>query len=159
MISEPSHPKGQAQVVTVREALAGMGAMRDHRLLSARVTAALKFAKPGTGTGPTGMCKALLLASGKQSSGMSLHWIAWDRPSFTIVKQEIADSGSIHPSGERYIHQLEAQRLGSFPDAFRLDCSRKEAFARIGNSVPPLLMRAIALHVRGLLPRRPGEEP
>jgi DNA (cytosine-5)-methyltransferase 1 len=104
------------------------------------------------------MGRALIRASGRSSSGMSLAWLQWNRYSFTLVKQEIADSGTIHPDGHRYIHPIEAKRIGSFPDQYELLGNRKEALARIGNSVPPLLMRAIARHVRGLLPKQPGED-
>lgn len=39
----------------------------------------------------------------------------------------------------------EASRFASFPDAY---CWRAEAIQQIGNSVPPLFMRAIACHIR-----------
>jgi len=45
----------------------------------------------------------------------------------------------------------EAKRIGAFPDSMRLIGTYSEQWASIGNSVPPLFMRAIALHVRGLL--------
>jgi len=40
------------------------------------------------------------------------------------------------------------KRLGSFPDQFELCGLFEERWARVGNSVPPLLMRAIAVHIR-----------
>jgi len=153
MIAEPSHPKGQTSPVTVREAFEALGPMVGHRELSERVRSALRFAKPGTpGSNKSGMGEALFRASGRRASGISLSWLSWARHSFTIVKQEIADSGTIHPDGARYIHPAEAQRIGSFPDDYAITGDRKETLARIGNSVPPLLMRAIARHVRGLPP-------
>jgi site-specific DNA-cytosine methylase len=45
---------------------------------------------------------------------------------------------------------MELARLASFPDSFRFT-NRKAAVERIGNSVPPLLMRSIAAHVRALV--------
>lgn len=42
----------------------------------------------------------------------------------------------------------EAARLASFPDAFHF---RYDGIERIGNSVPPLFMRAIAKHVRNTI--------
>lgn len=93
------------------------------------------------------MGTALLETSGKSSSGMSLAWPSWDRPCFTICKQEIADSGTLHPSGERYLHPAEIARIGSFPDAFTFIGNRKMVIERVGNSVPPLLMRAVSRHI------------
>ena len=57
----------------------------------------------------------------------------------------------IHPDGGRYFSIEEIQRGGSFPDRFRFIGSPTDRTMRIGNSVPPLFMRAIARHVRGLI--------
>jgi len=43
------------------------------------------------------------------------------------------------------------QRLASFPDSFVFLGKFEERWARIGNSVPPLLMRAVAAQVRDTL--------
>jgi DNA (cytosine-5)-methyltransferase 1 len=76
--------------------------------------------------------------------------LAGDRPSFTIVKSE-GNGGLYHPDEPRMLSQSEFTRIASFPDAFRWAGSRKDWQERIGNSVPPLFMRAIAGHVRSLL--------
>lgn len=46
------------------------------------------------------------------------------------------------------LHHSEFKRLGSWPDAYEFTGSRKDWQERIGNSVPPLFMRAIAQHIR-----------
>jgi site-specific DNA-cytosine methylase len=46
------------------------------------------------------------------------------------------------------VYHGDIKRLGSWPDAFAFAGSKKDKQERIGNSVPPLFMRAIALHVR-----------
>ena len=56
---------------------------------------------------------------------------------------------------ERRPSLRELQVLGSFPEAFAFCGAREDGVARIGNSVPPLLMRAIAAHVRELLRAAP----
>ena len=48
----------------------------------------------------------------------------------------------------------EMKRISSFPDDFQFIGSRKDRIARIGNSVPPLLMKAIAEHVKKVLEER-----
>jgi len=45
----------------------------------------------------------------------------------------------------------EFQSLGSFPPPFAFVGTRADGVDRIGNSVPPLLMRSIARHVRTLI--------
>lgn len=50
-------------------------------------------------------------------------------------------------SGIRYVTQREMKVAGSFPDEFRFT-DDDAALERIGNSVPPNLMLAIARHVR-----------
>jgi DNA (cytosine-5)-methyltransferase 1 len=57
-------------------------------------------------------------------------------------------SGILQPAGDGYLSEAQIKRLGSFPDQFRLTGTPAENWARIGNSVPPLLMRAVSGHVR-----------
>jgi len=47
----------------------------------------------------------------------------------------------------------EFQSIGSFPTPFAFVGTREDGVERIGNSVPPLLMRSIARHVRTLVAR------
>jgi DNA (cytosine-5)-methyltransferase 1 len=49
----------------------------------------------------------------------------------------------IHPTRPRVISPREAARLHSFPDWFRFHETKWHAFRQIGNSLPPLLARAI----------------
>lgn len=53
----------------------------------------------------------------------------------------------IHPTVPRCITAREAARLHSFPDWFRFHGTRWHDFRQIGNSVPPLLARAVATQV------------
>ncbi len=54
----------------------------------------------------------------------------------------------IHPYSPRCITVREAARLHSYPDWFRFHVTKWHGFRQIGNSVPPLLARAIASKVR-----------
>lgn len=66
----------------------------------------------------------------------------------------------IHPTLPRVITVREAARLHSFPDWFRFHATKWHGFRQIGNSVPPLLGRAIAgsvVHALGIAPRKPAE--
>jgi DNA (cytosine-5)-methyltransferase 1 len=65
----------------------------------------------------------------------------------------------IHPFSPRCITVREAARLHSYPDWFRFHVTKWHGFRQIGNSVPPLLARAVAAKVREALqaqPRRQG---
>ena len=57
----------------------------------------------------------------------------------------------IHPEQARVITVREAARLHSFPDWFRFHYSKWHGFRQIGNSLPPLLGRAIAAQLVGAL--------
>ncbi len=61
----------------------------------------------------------------------------------------------IHPVHARVLTVREAARLHSYPDWFRLHSTKWHGFRQIGNSVPPLLGRAVASFVMRAL----GVEP
>ncbi|MEM2618867.1 MAG: DNA cytosine methyltransferase [Candidatus Hadarchaeales archaeon] len=75
-----------------------------------------------------------------------------DRPSWTVVAHLYKDRYMyIHPKQPRTITVREAARLQSFPDRFIFMGSRTDQFRQVGNAVPPLLARAIAMCVRKML--------
>lgn len=59
----------------------------------------------------------------------------------------------IHPFQNRCITVREAARLHSFPDWFRFHPTKWHGFRQIGNSVPPLLARAVASSIARALAR------
>jgi DNA (cytosine-5)-methyltransferase 1 len=64
----------------------------------------------------------------------------------------------IHPFLPRVITVREAARLHSYPDWFRFHTTKWHGFRQIGNSVPPLLGRAVASEIVKTLeikPRKP----
>jgi len=54
----------------------------------------------------------------------------------------------IHPTQPRCITVREAARLHSFPDWFQFHHTQWHGFQQVGNSVPPLLARAVARAVK-----------
>ena len=87
---------------------------------------------------PGGLCNTLRAGTGS------------DRGAFTSPRP-------IHPHTARCITVREAARLHSYPDWFRLHATKWHGFRQIGNSVPPLLGRAVASKViaaAGYKPRR-----
>jgi DNA (cytosine-5)-methyltransferase 1 len=58
----------------------------------------------------------------------------------------------------RTISVREAARLQSFPDGFVFEGSMNPAFRQIGNAVPPLLAKALALRIRSLITEKNVEK-
>ncbi len=66
----------------------------------------------------------------------------------------------IHPHLPRVITVREAARLHSYPDWFRFHATKWHGFRQIGNSVPPMLARAVAgelIRALELSPSKPQE--
>lgn len=69
----------------------------------------------------------------------------WDKPSCTV--KENHGAVNIHPKRPRVITAREMARLQSFPDNFIFQGAKKWQLVQLGNAVPPLLGKAIALSV------------
>jgi DNA (cytosine-5)-methyltransferase 1 len=65
----------------------------------------------------------------------------------------------IHPRTPRCITVREAARLHSYPDWFRFHITKWHGFRQIGNSVPPLLAKAIAQEIIKALGIQPTKPP
>jgi len=61
----------------------------------------------------------------------------------------------IHPHLPRCITVREAARLHSYPDWFRFHQTKWHGLRQIGNSVPPLLAKAVAAEIMKVLEREP----
>ncbi|MFF9204418.1 DNA cytosine methyltransferase [Streptomyces sp. NPDC014986] len=141
---DPVHPAPVDRPLTVREALAGLKDPGPYQRPAGKAALVAPLIRPGEDGGD-----ALHRLGGKDAY-FSLQRLAWDRPSFTLIK-EISSSrnGLIHPEEERLLGIRELARLQSFPDEYDWgDSPVDKVWARIGNSVPPLLMRAIAQTLR-----------
>jgi DNA (cytosine-5)-methyltransferase 1 len=101
---------------------------------------------------PPGDSGSKVLASmGKKPSYFNTARLHYDRPSFTILKNVRPNNGFWHPdmAQNRRVSGRELSRLQSFPDEFDWGTSSyMRVHERIGNSVPPLLMRAVARTIR-----------
>lgn len=73
-----------------------------------------------------------------------------DRPAPTLRAGTLSDRGShtaarpIHYALPRCITVREAARLQSMPDSFYVDPTKWRGYMQVGNSVPPLMARAVA---------------
>lgn len=68
-------------------------------------------------------------------------------PTITHVRKTVL----IHPLQDRLLSVREAARLQSFPDWFRFSGSLNQQYQQIADAVPPLLAKAVAVHVEELL--------
>lgn len=68
-----------------------------------------------------------------------------NKPSGTVVN--VRKSMWIHPMLDRAITVREAARLQSFPDEFIFIGSKDSQYQQVGNAVPPLLAKGIALKI------------
>lgn len=83
----------------------------------------------------------------KKNWGYQLIRLVWDKVAPTVSKGGGA-TGHIHPAEPRKVSISELKRLCSFSDQFETVGKRTTVQNRLGNSVPPLFMRAIAGHIR-----------
>lgn len=99
--------------------------------------------------------------------GFNLVKLHGDYPAKTITKTHTPAVGLLHHAEDRFMSISELKRLSSFPDSFRFidDPTKSERhnistqWSRIGNSVPPLLMKAIAENIRKAPFMRDNQKP
>ncbi|MGA0599289.1 DNA cytosine methyltransferase [Caulobacter sp. KR2-114] len=79
--------------------------------------------------------------------------MAWDGVARSIITRfRDPKSGEYtHPEQHRTISIREAARIQSFPDWFVFEGSNTQQYDQVGNAVPPLLGRAVAAELKGLL--------
>jgi len=79
----------------------------------------------------------------------SVDWkrYGFGRPCLTIRKSHMGWKPNIDGL-ERQFSRDEAKTLQSFPESFRFAGNHCEIWQMVGNSVPPLFMKAIAGHIR-----------
>lgn len=131
---EPTHPKAAGRPVTLRKALFDCPEYLSAPELSGKQrTMAWLIPVGGDGSDITG-----------RRSWFGHKKLNWSKPANTINKEAWQ---FYHPDTSANFSIGELRRIHSYPDNFRLEGKWRHASARIGNSVPPLFMRAIATHV------------
>lgn len=146
---EPSHPKAESQPIIPKHAFVDCpnGDPADERFFPEWLANAARYIEAGNYNHQS-VEKAFLKVRGKTAGSMNTKLLSWDRQSCTLTKSEIATTGIIHPSRKRFISIPEAKRIASFPDEYDFVGKRRDKWACIGNSVPPLFMEAIARNIR-----------
>lgn len=142
---EPSFPKAKSKPFSVKDAFHGLSEIvKDENFAHVWVDA-----KEGSKT-----LEALKqTAQGETLKGFSMsRRLDYSNPSMTLQTGGVApgypgSSWFSHPTQHRGISTREGARLSGFPDKFRF-VDWKDGAKRIGNSVPPLFMKAIAENIR-----------
>jgi len=145
---EPSHPVAVTWPIPLRTALAAAALVGDQEndaqtpVLSDVYGQLWPHVRPGQ--------RAIDVVGKGFSSCIKPHP---DRPSPTLTKTQTGRGFAtiVHPAEQPALSIREAAMIGSYPPAFRFSGSYQEQWARIGNGVPPLLMRAIAEHLRAIV--------
>lgn len=141
----PSHPVAESNLISLRIALDGVqntdADLAECRYpVSSASYALLTKMRPGD--------KGHQYHPRGQMFGLKR--LTWERPARSVLREDGggASCQCCHPTENRRLTIPEIKRVSSFPDAFQLIGDVGTRWARIGNSVPPFLMRVLAGHVR-----------
>lgn len=129
----PVHPLPRTMPVTLREALAGVNKWNGVQAPHLTELKAKRWGETGRGS--------------QHAERFSLKRLSWNRPANTMLKMP-GSGGLLHPDEPREFHEAELKRIGSFPDSFRMVGAYLDVVGRLGNSVPPLMMREVAMTIR-----------
>lgn len=135
----PRHPLPHSDILPFRQAVATLK-------------------EPGLTQVPVGRALAIAKALQPGESGADLHQryrhkgndfslvrLSWHKPSPTVCKTiRPGQCGLLHLEEARFLSINELKRVCSFPDDFILSGSFEQQWGRLGNAVPPILMKAIA---------------
>ena len=141
---EPTHPRAESKPGTVREALGDLDNIQDAGIDHVWVDEWERKTK--------WIHLVPSLKQGDALPGRQRARLIDDKPAPTLTKSSVTrcyvSCTEIHPRFDRSVSVRELARLDSFPDAFRFVDAYEKGKDRIGNSVPPLFMEAIARHIR-----------
>lgn len=130
----PSHPKPQTKPITVGEALKDIEPEFIKYSTTPFIQSVIQKVKPGD----------QLSKYHPQGNYFNYMKLSKNKPSPTITRSGF---GFMFNEDNRYITINEAKRLASYPEDFKFVGKYEEQWARIGNSVPPNFMKAIATHI------------
>lgn len=135
---EASHPKAESELISAINAI-DAAVIDDIGKPKGLLACKMKDVLPGSNLGKTT----------KGGSLFSFIRCPIDKPAMTLQKSISFGGVSMwHPVENRNMSRGELKRIASYPDTYVFTGDYKDAVNRIGNSVPPLFMRAIAAHIR-----------
>lgn len=151
---EPSHPKGHGRIVSCGEALEGV-VPRIMAPVPKGAEIVFPYIRPGESAIHVVPREILAKYAPRMVRNTTFSFRSMcrrlhpDKPSHTITKTWVPYSEpAVHPYEHRCLSVEELSNLASFGPCFEWPGKFIDIYARIGNSVPPLFMRAIAGHIR-----------
>lgn len=138
----PHHPKPTPPLINIRTAIEGIDPVEYVSYSEgSREWKEWNVVKPGT------RLEDYSLSFSKKGSGFSTDKPAPDSQMRTLTKT-FRKTGKMYWGSPRSYSIKEAQVLQSFPLEFALSGSMKDKWARIGNSVPPIMMGHVAATIK-----------
>lgn len=129
-----SHPKPQTKPISINECLKGFKTKYNTPITNEFVKKTVPIAKPGDE----------LSKYHPNESYFNYKVLDPNKPSNTITLSQYKQMFI----NKRVLEPDEAALLQSFPSDYKWIGKPSQIWARIGNSVPPNLMKAIALHIK-----------
>ena len=132
---EPNYPEGNKKLITVREAFGNYKGTFEAPLTdcSKKYWHLLKYGESASKYHPKGSLFGMIKLNP-------------NKPSPTLLKS--CGNPVCHYKQPRFLDSIELKRISTFPDCFKFIGKIGKIRDRIGNSVPPLFMKAIAEHIR-----------
>jgi DNA (cytosine-5)-methyltransferase 1 len=135
---EPSYPESNNNIISAIQAIKG-AVIDDCGKPKGILLNRMKKVRPGSNLGKTE----------KTTAHFSYVRCPINKPCMTIQKSISFGGITIfHPQEQRNLSIGELKRIASFPDEYKFSGNYELIVNRIGNSVPPLFMKAIAEHIR-----------
>lgn len=141
----PNHPRPYTSPISFSSAIRGISPSMESLAEARKVVSTQK-------------CRDMMAKIRQGENGSKYHpkghWFGFarvsaGRPIRTIPKTLFPGANNmIHPTEDRNLTVEEYKACSSFPPDFVFVGKMVDAVARIGNSVPPLLMKAIAEHIK-----------
>lgn len=144
---EPRHPKGVSPPMSIGDSIENLPNVQDPTIGHVWIN------ESPTGRNTKTWALAHRAKQGQKYAGHHRRQV-WSKPAGAVTTGGICGmppylrSMDCHPIHTRTYSELEYKRLHSFPDDFNFVGGLTKSVRRIGNSVPPNFMRAIAEHVR-----------
>jgi len=135
----PSHPKASSMPISISEAIKDLP-LSDMCYLNPELTKLWEKCMPGKSFSSVHL-------QGHYFNTIKAHPL-FPSPTITKTTMEASGSGIVHWEVPALLSIEMLKRVSSFPDDFIFVGNYREKWARIGNSVPPLFMRSIAIHIK-----------
>lgn len=172
---KPGRPPNKRKAVTVWEAISDLPVSKINPRRRNSNTAALRYRRSPSSQYSTILrgknftvtsCQTTAHAGKVVARFRRLGWQGVDTPTkhrrlhpkrasqtLTAGTRSMTALRPVHPYSDRVLTVREAARIMSFPDWYRFPSETAEAWSQIGNSVPPLMAKAVFARVKHFLER------